>query len=271
MNYKIFKRRLVGAAAGAPLAGVLIAYLLKGAHFRRASGETIEISGRPVPGEPEFVRLIEALTQAPRRPGNKVTVLRNGSEIFPAMIEGIESAAETISFSSYIWWAGRAASDIARALAAKAREGVRVRVLLDAWGSQKLDRGVIDMLQESGAEVVWVRPLRWHQLGKANNRMHRRVLVIDGKLAYAGGVGIAEQWEGDCEKPDHWRVTHVCIEGPAVRDLSADSSRTGPRLPGRYPTSSCPRSSPSRAECRCWWCGALRREEARQPKVCSSR
>lgn len=211
-----------------PSAGAIVAmsvglavatYAFKGAKFRRAAGKTLGFSSTPKPGTAPFTRLVEGLTQAAHRPGNKVEILRNGFEIFPALLDTIKSATDTINLSAYIWWAGEAASDIAGALADRAREGVGVRVLLDAWGSAKIDRRVIGSLEEAGVEVVWFRPLRWYSLGKANNRMHRRILVIDGRVGFAGGVGIAEQWEGNCEQPDRWRETHLRIEGPAVRDL----------------------------------------------------
>ncbi len=218
MNRGSFPRRF-GMGAGVFGLGLAALYAFKAAKFRRVAAKTIDISSPPPPGSRGFVRLVEALTQAPQRGGNRVAILRNGHEIFPAMLDGIRSATESISFSAYIWWAGKAASDIADALAERARSGVQVRVLLDAWGSAKLDRDVVEMLERSGVVVGWFRPIRWYQLGKANNRMHRRVLVIDGRVAFAGGVGIAEEWEGNVEKPDRWRETHVRIEGPVVRDV----------------------------------------------------
>lgn len=218
MSKASFPRRLrVGGAVFG--VGPAALYLFKAAKFRREAAKTIDILAPPRPGSRGFVRLIEGLTQAPQRGGNRVTILRNGHEIFPAMLDAIRSATESISLSAYIWWAGKAASDIADSLAERARSGVQVRVLLDAWGSAKLDPEVVAMLERSGVIVGWFRPIRWYQLGKANNRMHRRVLVVDGRLAFAGGVGIAEQWEGNLEQADRWRETHVEIEGPVVRDV----------------------------------------------------
>ena len=211
--------RRLSFGAGVFGVGLAVLYCFKAAKFRREAAKTIEILTPPHPGSRGFVRLIEGLTQASQRGGNRVTILRNGHEIFPAMLDAIGSATESISLSAYIWWAGKAASDIADGLAERARSGVQVRVLLDAWGSAKLDREVVAMLERSGVIVGWFRPIRWYQLGKANNRMHRRVLVVDGRLAFAGGVGIAEQWEGNLEQADRWRETHVEIEGPVVRDV----------------------------------------------------
>lgn len=218
--HKASSKPRIRAGAGVLGFGLLALYAFQAAKFRRVAAETIEIPTPPPPGSPGFARLVEALTQAPQRGGNRVTILRNGHEIFPAMMDAIRSATGTISLSAYIWWAGEAASGIADALAERARSGVQVRVLLDAWGSAaKVDRDLVEMLERSGVVLEWFRPIRWYQLGKANNRMHRRVLVVDGRVAFAGGVGIAEQWEGNLEQSDRWRETHVRIEGPVVRDV----------------------------------------------------
>lgn len=202
-------------AAGAGLAA---AWIFKIAQFRRTAGEIFEISDPPEAGTPRFARLLELLTQAPLREGNRVQVLRNGNEIFPSLLAEINGARKTICFASYIYWAGGAAEEIAEALAHRAREGVEVRILIDSYGSAKLDRAVVNGWRQAGAEVAWFRPLVWYQLKKSNNRMHRRIVVVDGTVAFVGGVGIAEEWEGDADKPDHWRDTHLRIEGPAVRD-----------------------------------------------------
>ncbi|MGH9189253.1 MAG: phospholipase D-like domain-containing protein [Acidimicrobiales bacterium] len=101
----------------------------------------------------------------------------------------------------------------------RARSGVEVNVILDAYGSAKLDGDHVKRLQRAGVHLSMYRPLRWHTLHRANNRMHRRVLVVDGILGFVGGVGIADVWTGDAEDPDHWRETHLRIAGPAVVDL----------------------------------------------------
>lgn len=199
-------------------AGLAAGWFFKMAQFRRTAGEIFEISDPPAAGTAEFARLLESLTQAPLREGNRVEILRNGDEIFPSLLKQINGAHTTICFASYIYWAGGAAEEIAEALAERAREGVQVRILIDSYGSAKLEREVVDGWKQAGAEVAWFRPLVWYQLNKSNNRMHRRIVVVDGSVAFVGGVGIAEVWEGDAGDADHWRDTHVRIEGPAVRD-----------------------------------------------------
>ncbi|MDQ3765113.1 MAG: phospholipase D-like domain-containing protein [Actinomycetota bacterium] len=204
------------AGAGLGLAGI---YAYHVARYRRAAGEGFDLPHPPAVGSREFSGLIEALAQAPRREGNRLTILRNGCEIFPAMLEAIGSASECINFSTYIYWAGDIAPQFADALAAKAREGIEVNVLLDAQGCAKMDRGLIKRMRTAGATVIWFRPPHWYNLHKVNKRMHRRLLIVDGKVGFAGGVGIAEQWAGNAEDPEHERETHLRIAGPAVRDL----------------------------------------------------
>lgn len=208
-------RRSVGGA-GLAVVG-LYAYHI--ARYRHAAGKGFDVSDPPAVGSNEFTAFIEALTQAPRREGNRLTILRNGCEIFPAMLEAIDSARECIDFSTYIYWTGDIAPKFGEALAAKAAEGVEVNVLLDAQGSAKMDRGLIDRMRAAGATVVWFRPPQWYNVHKLNKRMHRRILIVDGKVGFMGGVGIAEQWTGNAEDPEHQRETHLRIAGPAVRDV----------------------------------------------------
>src|SRR5215218_1472904 len=202
--------RRAAAVGGLGLAGV---YAFEAAQYHRTAGKGFELRDPPGPGTPDFARMVEALTVAPLRQGNRVTVLRNGCEIFPAMLEAIRSATRSINFATYVYWTGSIAPEFAEALAERAEAGVEVNVLLDAVGAAKMDRALIDRLDAAGAKVAWFRPPKWYTLHKLNNRTHRKILVV------AGGVGIAEEWTGNCEDPGHWRDTHVRVEGPAARDL----------------------------------------------------
>lgn len=215
MNKASVIRRSV-AGAGLGLAGI---YAYNVARYRRAAGKGFDLSDPPAVGSSEFAAFVEALTQAPRREGNRLMILRNGCEIFPAMLEAISSAKECIDFSTYIYWTGDIAPQFADALIAKASEGIEVNVLLDAQGSAKMDRGLIERLRTAGATVVWFRPPHWYNVQKLNKRMHRRLLIVDGKVGFMGGVGIAEQWDGNAEDPEHERETHLRVAGPAVRDM----------------------------------------------------
>lgn len=169
----------------------------------------------------EYRRVLEAFTGIPATGGNRVTVLRNGVEIFPSMLEAIERAQRTIDFMSYVYWSGDITRRFARALADRAEDGVRVRMLLDGFGTRPMDRALHRGLRRSGVMVETFRPLSGWKVWEWNLRTHRRVLVCDDEVAFTGGVGIAEEWEGDADEPGRWRDTHFKIEGPAVDGIHA--------------------------------------------------
>ena len=216
---------------------------MKVAKGRKTAARGFDLVDPPAPGGPEFGRLLESLAGSPVRQGNRVEVLRNGDEIFPAMISAIRSAQRNINFSSYIYWTGGSTiTDFGDALAERAAAGVQVHILLDAVGSAvKIDHSQVERWRAAGAQVEWFRPPHWYALEKANNRLHRRLLIIDGTVGFTGGTGVGEEWTGDAQDPDHWRETHVRVEGPAVRDLTggfqenwAEATQrilTGPHLP----------------------------------------
>jgi cardiolipin synthase A/B len=194
---------------------------LKVVKDKKTAARGFDVVDPPVPGSPTFGRLLESLTGSPVRQGNRVEILRNGDQIFPAMVESIESAQHNIDFSTYIYWTGGPTiAAFGDALVQRASAGVEVSILLDAVGSAvKIDRKIVQRLRDAGAMVEWFRPPRWYTLNKANNRLHRRLLIIDGSVGFTGGVGVGEEWTGDAQDPDHWRETHVRVQGPAVRDL----------------------------------------------------
>lgn len=151
--------------------------------------------------------------------GNRIELLVNGDRIFPAMLASIEEARESINLLSYIYWTGQIARDFAAALAEAALRGVEVRVLLDAVGAFKMDPALVERMRAAGCEVAWFNPVRWHSLERSNHRTHRKVMVVDGRTGFTGGVGIAAEWTGDAEDPEHWRDDHFQVEGPIVRWL----------------------------------------------------
>lgn len=207
--------RLVAGGAGLGLGALLARNVSK---YKRVTSERFDLLGSPQPGTPEFAHLVEAMTGAAQRPGNRVKIMRNGTTL-EEMVDAISGARRTIDFSSYIYWPGPTADRFSAALAERAAAGVDVNLVLDGYGSAKLDREHQDRLREAGVHAATYRPPRWHTLHKANNRMHRRVLLVDGTVGFAGGVGIADVWTGDAEDPEHWRETHLRIEGPALREL----------------------------------------------------
>jgi cardiolipin synthase len=213
-------RNAMLAAAGLGLAGVGGA--LKVAKDKKTAARGFDVTDPPAPGSREFGRLLESLTGSPVRRGNRVQVLRNGDQIFPAMTQAIESAKHNIDFSSYIYWTGGPViAGFGDALIERAAAGVEVSILLDAVGSAaKIDHGLVERFREAGAHVAWFRPPRWYTLDKTNNRLHRRLLIVDGHVGFTGGIGVGEEWTGDAQDPDHWRETHLRVDGPAVRDLT---------------------------------------------------
>ncbi|WP_458527090.1 phospholipase D-like domain-containing protein [Onishia taeanensis] len=172
------------------------------------------------PREAAYYRTeLEYALGTPFTAGNQVDVLRNGVEIFPAMLGAIEAAEESIDVVTYVYWTGDIARRVADALARKAREGLRVRVVLDAVGTQKMASEVVDQMREAGVEVRLFRPIRLPRPWQADKRTHRKILVCDDRLGFVGGVGIAAEWEGDARTPDEWRETHLRVSGPAVIGL----------------------------------------------------
>ena len=143
----------------------------------------------------------------------------NGDAIFPAYLETIRQAESTINCLTYVYWRGDIAREVARALADRARDGLDVNLLLDAVGTAKMERDLLDDLRDAGVTVARFRPPKPYAVRRLNNRTHRKLLIADGRVGLTGGVGIAEEWTGDAQDPDHWRDTHVRVTGPAVLGL----------------------------------------------------
>jgi len=171
--------------------------------------------------DPHFQRTIGTMLGPSLLSGNRVEALVNGDRFFPAMLEAIRSARESITLETYIYWSGRIGEDFVAALTERARAGVRVHVLLDWVGSSKIDKAVFERMKAAGIEVRLYNPLRWYTLAQMNNRTHRKLLVIDGAVGFTGGAGIADEWTGDAQDPDHWRDTQFRVEGPAVAQMQA--------------------------------------------------
>ena len=168
-----------------------------------------------------FARVVSRLLGPPLETGHNVATLLNGDQIFPAMLDAIRAARLTITFETYIYWTGRIGREFSEVLAERARAGVRVHVLLDWVGSAKLDPASIADMEHAGVEVERYRPLKWYHLSRMNSRTHRKILVVDGRVGFTGGVGIADQWLGHAQSPENWRDTHFRLEGPAVAQLQA--------------------------------------------------
>jgi cardiolipin synthase len=166
-------------------------------------------------------RTLEGVIGVPATEGNRLDVLRNGDEIFPAMLEAIDGAEHTIDLLTFVYWEGEIGTRFAESLATRARAGVRVRVLLDAWGAHPIERTLIDLMEEAGVQVRWFRPLHRLEPSKMDHRTHRKVMIVDEGVGFTGGVGIADEWQGNARDESQWRDTHFRVTGPAVDGLRA--------------------------------------------------
>ncbi|MEP6757862.1 MAG: phospholipase D-like domain-containing protein [Actinomycetota bacterium] len=166
-------------------------------------------------------RTLEGIIGVPMTEGNHVSILRNGDQIFPDMLEAIAGAQHTIDFLTFVYWSGEIGTRLAEAMSERARAGVRVRALLDGWGCHPIDRPLVDEMQEAGVQVRWFRPLKQFEPHKMNHRTHRKVMIVDESIGFTGGVGIADEWQGDSRNVSEWRDTHFRVVGPAVDGLRA--------------------------------------------------
>nr|WP_055620541.1 phospholipase D-like domain-containing protein [Streptomyces sp. JHA19] len=166
-------------------------------------------------------RRLERLIGVAATEGNELVPLRNGDEIFPAMLGAIREAEHTIDMMTFVYWRGQIAHDFAAALADRAREGVRVRLLLDGFGAKEIEGRLLELMASAGVEIAWFRRPVWLSPFKQNHRCHRKALILDERTAFTGGVGIAEEWCGDARNPSEWRDTHVRVRGPAVDGIAA--------------------------------------------------
>lgn len=167
----------------------------------------------------EFMRMIEAVTDARLSRGNKLKVLPNGENFYPAMIEAIQSAQQSVNLEAFMFEEGEIGQKFVDALAERARSGVQVRVVLDYVGSITTTKGLFKPAIDAGAKVAWYHSLKWYNWDRVNNRTHRELLIIDGKRAFIGGPGISDNWWNGKNKEKRWRDTVSMVEGPAVRSM----------------------------------------------------
>jgi cardiolipin synthase A/B len=175
--------------------------------------------GRPL--EQVLRRRLEVAIGTPFTEGNELTVLRNGDRIFPAMLDAIRGAQSTVDLMTFVYWRGDIAVEFATAMSERARAGVRVRLLIDALGGRLIEKDLVDDMDKAGVQVQWFRKPLLKSPFKSNHRLHRKVCVVDGAIAFTGGVGIAEEWCGDARNEHEWRDTHLRVEGPAVDGLQS--------------------------------------------------
>jgi cardiolipin synthase len=217
------RRNLIQARYAWPAAiaaGAVAWYGMDSLRHRRESGHGYDLqSAAPEVRDPAFLAMAEALTGAPISWGSDVELLINGDEIFPCYLETIREAEKTICLLTYVYWRGDIAHEVADALCEKASAGVEVNVIIDSVGGLRIESDLVERMQEAGVRMVRFRPPKPYAFRRVTNRTHRKILVADGAVGLTGGVGIAEEWTGNAQDPDHWRDTHVRVRGPVVRGL----------------------------------------------------
>ena len=182
---------------------------------------TLSDSGPPAVQDSLFDRTFELFTGTHVYPGNAVQAAMNGDGVYPQLWKDLRAAQRTITVQMYYSLPGKVADTMSAVLRERARAHVRVLFLIDAFGSQHLARGYLDSLRKDGVEVAKLRKLRWYTIHNAQDRSHVRVVVVDGRVAYTGGFGIADYWLGDGHHDEQWRESNVRFEGPAVMELQA--------------------------------------------------
>jgi cardiolipin synthase len=182
-------------------------------------GEDPQLNVKNVGDFATLLPSIIGLTQSSLDGGNKIELLENGDQFFPRLLQDIASAEKSVHVESYIWWKGEVCDRLAHALAAKAKQGVEVRLLIDASGGHKMEKELAKLMLDSGVKLVRFHPPTLANLGRLNNRDHRKEMIVDGRIGYIGGYGFAEEWTGHGQDKDHWRDAGLRVEGPIVNRM----------------------------------------------------
>ncbi|GLC28349.1 phospholipase D-like domain-containing protein [Roseisolibacter agri] len=193
-------------------------------------------AGPPAPADTLFVRTVELYAGTSLHPGNRVQVLENGDGTYPLLWRDLRTCQRAVTVQMYFAQPGAIADTMAQVLTECARKKARVLLLLDGFGAQTLAEKWVEKLKAAGVEIAWLRQLRWYTLHKAAERSHARVVVVDGRVGYTGGFGLADYWLGAGRKPDEWRETNVRFEGPAVAQLQAAFGSTWAEATGELLT-----------------------------------
>ena len=200
------------------IVSVVVCLLLVGGLLALAQDQvTLKIQSAYQADDHEFPSYAAALLGVHPTGGNSYTVLTNGDQIFPAMQAAVNGAQRRISFETYIYNEGTVGRQFTDAFIAAAKRGVQVQLVIDAMGSSKIPKEWRDSLLAAGVKLGEFGEPKWYSLEELNYRTHRKILTIDGRIAFTGGVGLDDQWMGNAEDPQHWRDTMVRFEGPVAR------------------------------------------------------
>ncbi|HJT45532.1 MAG TPA: phospholipase D-like domain-containing protein [Chthoniobacterales bacterium] len=197
------------------------ALLLSGCALKMGKQPRHEIQSIYSARSPEFQQAAGSLLGPDFVGGNSISTLVNGDEIFPAMLSAIRSAKRSINFETYVFWDGEVAKKFTAALSERARAGVAVNLILDAQGTAKMGRENAERLRNSGVQIVKYHSVFWPDPRRFNNRSHRKLLIVDGNVAFIGGAGIADLWAGNADSSKHWRDNHYKVTGPVVAQIQA--------------------------------------------------
>ena len=201
---------------------LVVLYVTLAGNFVATHQDRVQTVPRVATDRDAFVRALHGAAGEGATRGNSVTLLQNGDEIFPAMLEAIRSSRTSVHFSSYILWSGTIAEQFIEAFCHAARRGAVVRVMLDSEGSSgRVDDSVVRRLRDAGCHFAWYRKAVWYDFTHYDRRTHRRLLIVDGVVGFTGGVGVADQWLGSASNAAQWRETHARVTGPAVACLQA--------------------------------------------------
>ena len=197
--------------------GVVIALLvIAGGLLIAQDQETLRVRTELPAADAQFPEYLARLLGAPLTAGDAYVVHTDGTSAFPAMLAAIEHAKHRISFETYVYQSGQIGARFTEALEAAARRGVNVRMVLDSLGANKTSEEDIERLRRAGAQVAWFNKVSGLNFEELNYRTHRKSLVIDGDVAFVGGIGIADQWALDTEDEPRWRDTQIEVRGPAA-------------------------------------------------------
>ena len=181
--------------------------------------ETLQVRSAVAADDPRSPAYIAALVGSDLSRGNRYDVLTNGDQIFAPMLHAIDNAKRRISFETFVYETGEVGDQFTAAFERAAQRGVKVYIVIDWVGAAALKDGDVEHLKQAGVHVVSFNKTSPYELEEVNYRTHRKILVVDGEIAFTGGAGLGDQWLGNAQGPDHWRDTNIRIQGPVARTM----------------------------------------------------